>query len=416
MFKKTVISVGVALLAINLGHAQTAQQQLNSIQAQINQLNQQLTNQKYNSSTPIITSDSKLPMAGLSKVHFAEAVLVNKDIYQAPLVIGGHLEGDAQTWNGSYTYNSNGSFNQSGQSIAFTKLYLFTLANMNSWTTAVVTLKNNLPGNSIGFDRAFLNFGNLNKSPWYLTVGNAFLPFGSFSGNGPLDNSLTTNTFRVNPTTQAMLGLNTHGFDSNLGVYSDNTFSNNGLHDFLFDTTWTHSLNSSTQLSLGGGYLNDVRGTSSGIGSAYALTTPSAVSPLSAGKTGAYDLNANLTINRISLLGEFVSTTQSATANNQNIGKPTVWMLGTVYKQTLWNWPTQFQLSYSQTKNMQNIQLPASADYAENLKITGIKSEWLASITSQVWKNLYVGPEFDYNHLYAGTNTWTLTLDGTAYF
>jgi hypothetical protein len=289
------------------------------------------------------------------------------------------------------------------------------MANLSNWATAVVSLKNSLPSNGLAVDRAFLVLGNLSQSPWYFTAGNAYLPFGSFSGNGPLDNSLTTNAFRVNPTSQAMLGLNAYGFDTDLGLYSANHFDN-GLHDFLLNTEWAAKLSSSSQLTLGGGYLNDIRGTSSGVGAAYASSTPSASSPLSAAKTAAYDANLNYSIANLSLLAEYLTTSRSAIANNQSIGKPSVWMIGTVYKHAMLNWPTQFQLSFSQSQNMQNIPLPIAVNFSQNLKATGIKTEWLASVVSQVWSNTYLGPELDYDHMYAGTHNWTLSMDATAYF
>ncbi|MDO8954584.1 MAG: LbtU family siderophore porin [Gammaproteobacteria bacterium] len=415
--KVKIIGLVIAgALLVNMAHADIASRQLNSLQAQINALNKQISYKKQSASLPMVTTDSKLPLASLSKVHFPEAVLKAKESYQAPLILGGQLEADAQTWNGSYFYAHNGSSNQKGQSVAFTKAYIFTMANINQWTTAVVSLKNSLPTNSIQVDRAFLNFGNLASSPWYVTLGNAYLPFGNFSGNGPLDNALTTNAFRINPTTEAMLGLNSDGFDTNFGVYNDSSFSNNAFHDFLLSSTWTQALNTSSQLSLGASYISDIRGTSSGVGSSYTQSTASAASPFNAAKTSAYDLNANYTLGSISLLGEFVTTSRSAMANNVSVGKPSVWMLGTVYKYAILNKPTQFQLSFSQTKNMQNVQLPATANFAQNLKITGIKSEWLASITPEMWTNTYIGPEFVYDHLYSQTNTWTLSLDATAYF
>jgi hypothetical protein len=212
-----------------------------------------------------------------------------------------------------------------------------------------------------------------------------------------------------------MLGLKSDGFDTDFGIYSNSTFDN-GLHDFLINSEWTGTLDSNSNIVFGAGYINDIRGTSSGVGQAYASGTPSAASPLTGPATGAYDANISLNLANFSLLWEYNKTSTSANVNNQAIGKPSVWMLATVYKHVLFKRPVQYQLSFSQSKNMQNIPLALAANYAQNLNATGIKTEWLASVVSEVWKNTYIGPELDYDHMYAGNNTWTLTMDATAYF
>jgi len=419
--KLSVIVLGLVLSSS--AFAANTQQELYNLQAQISQLNKQLASIPTNiatASTSHVMTDSLIPLGAMSKVHFPYALLKAKNKLNAPLVMGGQLEADAQNWNGSYTFNTD-SPNQRGRALGFTKLYLFSVANLNPWATTVVTIKNSLPNNTVTLDRAYVSFGNLAQNPWYLTVGNAFLPFGSFSGNGPLDNSLPTNSFRVNPTNQVMLGHNANGFDTDVGFYSGN-FTNNAMHNYLANVSWTGALNTNSTLNVAAGYINEVRGTSSGVGTAYINTCGSSTygvcsaNTLTGSQTGAYDLNATYTLNQLSFLGELVATTANATINSQVVGKPSVWMLGTVYKHQILNKPTQFQLSYSQTRNMQTIQLPTAANYMQNLKITGIKSEWLASITPEVFNNLYIGPEFDYNHLYTGNNTWTLTVDATGYF
>lgn len=94
------------------------------------------------------------------------------------------------------------------------------------------------------------------------------------------------------------------------------------------------------------------------------------------------------------------------------------WIVGGTHKNTYQNIPTQLQLSYSQTENMQNIPMTLPGDVDSGIKTAGtsIKSSWLASVEGETFTNVYIGPELAYEELYNKTHTFTITLDLNAYF
>lgn len=408
--------IAVFLVGASWAYADTVQQQLQTLQNQIDALNQHIQAKVLVGQAPIVTTDAKLPIGDLSKTHMPYIILSHKYDYTAPLVLGGYVEADAQTWNGSFKSRDDDSYPQNGNTLALTKAHLISMANLNSDTFALVELRNNLPDNNMVVEGGFLTFGNFAKSPWYFTVGNTYLPFGNFNGDGPLDNSLLTNAFRVSNTNQATLGLNLDNFDTNIAVFSNNSYANNGIHDFVLNTEWFKKLNSISSLKLSVGYLNDIRGTSSGVGEAYEGNVPSSNATLTGDTNGAVDGSLTYEIDHLSVFGEYISTTQSALDDHRSTGNLSAWLLGSEYRFHILQYWTHFQLSYSQTQNMQDVNLPLAGNYALNLKTKGIKSEWLTSIEPEVWHNVYVGPEFDFNRMYAGTSTWVLSMDFTAYF
>ena len=220
--------------------------------------------------------------------------------------------------------------------------------------------------------------------------------------------------FRVSPTNQVMATWGTGPVTVIGGMYSNNSTVNhsmNGLVTGLFSEAF-NGINTSAGVS----YLSNVAGTNSGVGNAYSTSTSSTT--LNGGNNGAYDVNFSVGIPLINVIGEYVSTVNSAYSNNVNVGIMSAWMLGTAGKFSALGTPYQWQVSYSQTQNMQNIPMPLDGDYQANLKsAVGFKNQWLGSLQGEFWQNVFIGPEVGYDTLYnSAGHTYTLTLDATAYF
>lgn len=414
--KLKLIAASITLALCPLSFADT-EASLAQLQSQINVLQAQVAHIGDPLSSMNIGVDMAAPLGTLSKVQMPLQLVANRSSNPAAVILGGQLEVDLQDWGGSniathqkVSYGNNGS----GTSLALTKLYLFTEANWGEHSLGLISFKNSLPTNSIAVDRAFLVLGQLHDpTPVFLTLGYTYLPFGSFSGNGPLNNTLTTTTFRVSPTNQAsanaVLGpvtLIASAFNNQSTVNS----SINGLFSVYF-----HEKTQAMHYNFGASYLSNMVGTNSGLGSAFS-STPSS-QQLYSGTNPAIDVNFNLGVKQISLLGEYAAVTRAVMTNNGNIDNPNSWMLGLTGQTALFTSPYTWQVSYSKTTNMQNVPMPLAGDYQNALKTNmGFKSQWIGSIQGEYWQNTYIGPELTYGYLYNNAHTYSATLDLTAYF
>jgi hypothetical protein len=414
-----------ALAATNSIAVPTPQQQvqINNLQNQINQLqataeNSPSNNKFFNKMGNIIMLDTANPFGLMPDINFSLAVIQGKQKQLTkPVVVGGYIEADAQAWGGSLNIPS--SNYQSGSNLYITNAKLYAMGNVNNWVTTFFSLQpstNNASGTT--FDQAFMVIGNLNSNPLFLTIGETYLPFGSFAGNGPWSNSITTNDFRISQTDQINLGYYQNGLTLNLAVANganntnnNSTYSQN-LEDFVYNANYIKSYSNSFNYSVGASYLSDIRGQSPNIGGAYNST-------LTGGKNAAYDLNGSIGYKQVTLNAEFASTTKSANFNGVSTGRLSSWMTTLSYAPVLYNQITTFSVGYSTSKNANNVPYTVSGMY-NNLPATGtnqgFKQQWIAFVQRPIINNVYLGPEYDYAKTYNNQNTWTATLDLSAYF
>ncbi len=399
------------------------QSQINSLQNQISTLNTSSVLSQY------VMTDFSNPFGLLLDTHYALGVLQDKAVFTTPVVLGGNLEADLQTWGGSFSTSipSQGTY-QDGSAVSITAANLDTMANVNDWVTAFLAMQGNVGGNSGNpptFDKAFLLFGNLQKNPLFVTVGEIYLPFGMFLGNGPWSNNLDTNAFQISKTNQLTLNFYQKGFYSSFAWF--NTPADpDALNDFTYNLSYVKS--GTFNYTVGAGYLYDIRDTNSGVGAAYPQAgtggnTTSSTNTVSGGRNGLFDVNASAGYGPVSLNGEFDLTETGATnLNGSDTGKMSAWNIAAGYGIILANIPTYFQVGYSATHNMNNISFPLAgmAYTAAQTQTTdsdeGIQHNWLVSMTNHFFNNVYMSPEYQYSTLYNGTHTWTLTYDISAYF
>lgn len=413
--KKLALTV-LTLLAFNNVYADDINTTITQLQDQINALNAQLNNPSTKAGVPIVGTDAANPLSAMSKVQMPIQVLKAKSQLNNPVVLGGEIETDLQYTDGNTIPLSNGTTYKSGSDVGVNKVYLMTMANINDEATGLVNLVMTRPTHAIDVERAFLIFGNLNKNPFSLMAGANYLPFGNFSGNGPWSNALTTNLFRVSTTNQMVANYTNRWLILNGGIYSNNAAGANNI-DYLFNGIANGSWKN-INMSLGAGYMNDVRGANSGFGNSYVLQgATSAAKPLSGGTNGAFDINASIGPAYFTLLAEYVSTNHGATEAGKSVASMNAWMLGEQSKFKLYQIPMVYQISYSATDNMSAIQMIYNGNIPQNLKTAiGIQHQWLTSLVGEFWTNVWIGPEFVTAKLYTGQYSYTGTLDATAYF
>ncbi len=376
------------------------QAQINALQTQVNQMTQTTAIDQ------AVGLDTANPFGALSKV-FMPLQLVKTREQGKSLVLGGQIEGDLQYWGGDDLATSSGAQYGSGSSVAATKVYLFTEANLGQDAMGFLSLKNG-SNNTVIVDRAFVIAGELNaNNPLFVTVGSTYLPFGLFVGNGPLNMTLTTDAFRVSPTNQ-LTGNAVWGPITFIASAYNNASTVNNTINGLFTVQFSKLVNA-MHYNFGASYLNNVVGTNSDVGTAFvAGSSPS---------NPAWDANFNVGMKALSLIGEYVSTTDSATIDHQARGDLSSWVLGVNGGFECLSAPYFWQMSYSATHNMQNIATPLDGNFQNGLKTSiGFQHQWIGSLQGEYWNNVYIGPELTYGTLYNGQNTYSAILDMTAYF
>ncbi len=425
--KALVLTMGSFFAAAAVADVNTQIQQL---QQQITQLQSQINTVSSNGNLSMLSqevnkdafTDYNDPLGELPDTGLSYALLQQQDQFKSILTLGGYIEADAQYWGGNTLVPSSviGSYPNRGTDVALTTADLYLLGNINNWTQAFMTVKGGLNGNSTTVSEAFLNFGNLSKNPLYATFGKTYIPFGIFNGNGPYANNLLTNAFRSNQIAQAIFGFGQGGLNTSLAFFN----GQNNFGDFSYNLQYGTTLGN-VAISTGAAYMNDVRYTGSDLGAAYANngTATSSTTPLTGGRNGAVDINGQVTYNfssvqSVGLNGEWITTTNSPYVGNTAMGKMKAWNVTANYTLPILTKSTTFGLGYSATQNMENVplNLNGNAQNGPGATIIGAQGQWLLYGVSEVYNNIYLGPEFSRMKMYNGTYTWESTVDLSVYF
>ena len=369
----------------------------------------------------IVQSDAAQPLGLLSETSLAYSLLEAQSSAQASLTLGGFLQADLQTWgaNTDVPVAFSDRYPQSGSALALTSADLYTLANLNSWTQVFFTLEGGLNGYPTTLSQALINFGNLSKTPFYVSVGETDLPFGVFPGGGLVESTLEASAFESTQLNQLNFGFALGQFNTNLVVFN----GQNNLNDFMYNLQYGHPFGPFS-LSGGVGYMNDIRYSGSAIAAAYGsssgrYTVQSDI--LKGGQIGAVNLNTALAyqLNPSQSLGaaaEWMSTTSSPLFRNHPTGDMQAWSVTGNYNRPIFAKNTTFAIDYSATVNMQVVPMPFSVPVnAVNVNLIGTQDQWLGYVQSELAHNVYVGPEFAWIQLYHGGQTWESTLDVSVY-
>ena len=370
-----------------------------------------------------------------SKTQFALDTLEAKN--QLPskgVAVGGEVEVDPQVWHGDITDYSTGSGN--GSNMVFSTAAIDLMANINDWTSAFVNIQNSAANSSdIALNRAFILFGNLQKSPFYAVIGQNGLPFGSFAADaGPWSNGIDTNSFRAgDDVRQLMFGYYKNGIKANAAVFqnqnSDTTGpSNRNINDFLLSTQYTGNLAKGyTNYVVGAGYLNDLRYMNKTWGDGYdgAATGDFAnAKGITDKRLPVLDLNAKVTFNNlVAFAAEFdkvlnhVNTTGGTPSLNITDKAPYIWSAGAFYMPEIAGKQTTFWMGYAQSKNMQGLPMALSGNAYNDYDTAGIKNSFNAAISRSVFVDNNT-ISIDYQHVkdYAGKRSNTYTIDDSFLF
>lgn len=286
--------------------------------------------------------------------------------------------------------------NRNTVDVDLTRAELDFIAEASPWATAamfitydnggIIGLPNRVNNSRLYLSRGFMTIGQLNKCPVYFTLGQIYLPFGRYFSYRVT--SPTTKAFGRILQRTALLGFDYHGFNGqiygfqgetnvpgetdlgkrggvNLGYkYKGDFFSFEGI------TGLTGNIAESQGMQINGKMDPNFRGF------AYGKTIHSRVP--------AFDAYAKVGLKPFSLVGEYVTATQSfdpadLTFNN-NGAKPSALDLEAAYDFNLFCKPNNLAIGYGRTWEALGVNLP--------------KHDYFAEYSIQIWQSTVESIEY----------------------
>ena len=368
-----------------------------------------------------------------------------KNGYRA-LVFGGEIETDTQGWWGSnfkkptsFTEKDNGKsyttagYN-SGVGVYLTTADLDVMANINKWTQTYMVVA--ATQNSIDLEKAFITFGNLKSSPFFVSIGKSRVPFGTFAGGAPEIGSLTQTLFRPGRFTNITFSYYKDGLNTNLSVFAPQ--ANNGAldaagtpvstddhssGDFMYSVFYNGKIpNSKVVYGVNAGYFYNIA--NADIAAGQQLAKSSGVSGTvdvrnRQDRNSLLNFEGNVSYNAYALFGGVASTTMKKDYTGGN--RAGAWYLQAVYSPKLdlfgRDRTTTFAVAYNGAYDTQNIPIALIAgDAANSPTVTGVQKEVNAYVQREVLAQTYLGLEYGWLGMYDGAHTNEVTLDTSIYF
>jgi hypothetical protein len=329
---------------------------------------------------------------------------------RAIVVISGGIEGQI-VFNRDFTGYSNGDINLSTAELDITPL-------VSSWANGFVALSfdsssaatgNRVENSRIYLSRGFITFGNLEKVPLYISVGQMYVPFGRYS-SAMLTTPLTKSIARIQDRV-ALLGLFRHGFYGEVYGYKGDRTSGT---QFTFKQGGINAGYQTANVDFGGGYVTNIADSqgmqNNGINSvlvAFANATSIATVVLNQfggfGETptgndlshnvGAADGHLEFFYGPFSVIAEYITTTQQFDPSDLSFaGNPAnvkAMHLETDFTWQIHNKPIVLGLIYGQTW--------------ESLALNVPKNSYAAVISTSIFKNTMFGIEYRHDINYGKT-------------
>lgn len=261
------------------------------------------------------------------------------------------------------------------------------------------------------FNKAFVTVGNLDKTPFYITAGKTYIPFGVYTASGPWSVALTRAYFRANETPQVIFGFFNSGLTSNLSVFQDS--AKNEISNFVYNLNYAHTINTLWNFDVGAGYMNDIVGAANtAFGGANGGTiTSNGINP-------AVDLNAALNYAIYGVSAEYDQTLRDTITNYGNVGQTKAWDVGVTAAPVVMSQPTTFALVYSGAAGIKGIPVGLANDVVNGpVAINGMKQAWIAYVSRPIISNnVQVGVEYQRATTYFDKIANVGTVDLSVFF
>ena len=350
------------------------------------------------------SSENTIPIGRLSSNLFASSILnQRKKLDDYSLFFGGYLEVDPQVWAGTPIDTKGGGVaKENGQNIYLTTSTLYFISNIGHYTTAEFDFTTS-GQNIFNVQDSFVMFGNLDSTPWFVTVGKYRLSTGTFGGGGPWTSGINTTMFR--PNRVANIALNYNNGTNNFNFTAFNHKNHPSFSTAYFDAVSF----AGAQTAFNVGYIYDIRGASSRFKDI---------------STRVGEFNVDGTINLTNILpgswnlqtGWATTTDKSTQFNGVSNSYTGSWYVATAYGLELFGKGQNINVSYGRSYNANKIAMPLSAGAGNIVSAYGILSQYIIS-TQRAYldNNVLFGPEYSRQNLYNGQDMNTVTLDLSVY-
>ncbi|WP_236939877.1 DUF3573 domain-containing protein [Francisella uliginis] len=361
------------------------------------------------------SGNNSIPIGMISSNLFASTILGQRDSFNDYSVFfGGYIEADAQAWFGSQINRTAGAanFQSTGQNIYLTNSKLYFLSNLGHYVTAQFDFDTDETG-SFGIGNAFVIFGNLDTSPFFVTAGRSKLSVGSYGGGGPWTSGIIDDFLSPDKVTNVSINYKNDTINTNIAVFGSDDNRANFSAGFFYADSWTQDLS----VGFNAGYVFNIAGAGNSSISQFLDNIGRAND-----NVGVINFDGTLAYSVLGGIAQFQggwSTTTNAEDFNENGTNVNAgaWYLGLAYGLTLGGRDTNFNVTYGQSYNAANIPMPlANASPNFGLASSGIKNQWIISAQRAYFdNNVLLGPEYSYQRLYNNQYMNTLTLDLSVY-
>ncbi|WP_044247517.1 DUF3573 domain-containing protein [Francisella hispaniensis] len=362
------------------------------------------------------SGNNTVPIGQIPDNLFASTIIGQREYFSDYSVFfGGFIEIDPQVYFGnSKVKGVNGNMlPQNGQNIYLTTANLYFLSNLGHYVTAQFDFDTD-ESNSFSLGNAFVIFGNLDTSPFFITAGKSYLSVGTYGGGGTITNGITDNFFEPGQVTNISLNYKDNVWNANIAVSSSNDKKANFSTGVFYADSWTDNLAAGFNI----GYIYNLAGSSDSGSFEQFLEQNNRQ-----GDTiGSFNVDGNLTYNLwegfLNLAAGWATTTNREDFNgNGNNVLAGGWYTAANYSLTLAGKDTNFGVSYGQTYNAMLIPMAlASSPTSFGMSQSGIKSQLIFSAQRSYFdNNVLFGPEYVYQKLYNNNSTNTITFDISVY-
>lgn len=248
--------------------------------------------------------------------------------------------------------------------------------------------------------RGFITIGDLERIPFYFTIGQMFAPFGEYTSQ-MLTSPLTQSVGQVNDRI-ALLGFFEHGLYAEGYVFNAAPTTNEGVNrvdDGGVNVGYKHE-GDRVSFEIGAGAIADIsdaqgfQSTGAPLDTFQGFGYSSATEELSRRVPGA-NVHGELDLGKLSLVTEFVSATSSYAEENLSFnGKgahPSAVHVEGDYSFTMFsNFPSVFTLAYGHS--------------AQSLALNIPKDSYIAAITTSFWKDTIEELEYRHDQNYSSAN------------
>ncbi|QIV94957.1 DUF3573 domain-containing protein [Allofrancisella frigidaquae] len=360
------------------------------------------------------SGNNSIPIGMISSNLFASTLMGQRSKFDDYSVFfGGFLETDAQVFFGSPITKNNNDISQSnGQNIYLTAANLYFLSNLGHYVTAQFDFDTDESGN-FNLGNAFVMFGNLDTSPFFVTAGRNKLSVGSYGGGGTLTSGIIKNFLSPGQVTNVSLNYKSDTINANVAVFG----SDDRRANFSTGLFYADSLSENLAAGFNVGYVFNMAGAGNS-----ALAGALKDTPQENDNVGVFNLDANV---GYAMLGGFwqVQAGWATTTNEENFNGTGnnvlagAWYTALNYSLELFGRNTNFGASYGQSYNAANIPMAiASSPISFGRAASGIQNQFIVSAQRAYFDdNVLFGPEYAYQKLYSGQHMNTITLDVSVY-